>query len=324
MLFESRQEGIYDATIAVVADEQLRDERARSRGHAAVDERAARQLSQAEKAASATYVVHNDGIGRGSAGAAVGHSCKAQRVIRRLPLLALGFAFAVVVALVLVIDMHHTREASLPLADTGDHSCAGQRKAPRPGADRSRDRRRVALRTATLERRCARADAAVAEHRRIPRAPLRRVRVQAGDLAAPRVNIAYGSYYLRYLLDHYDGNEMLALAAYNGGVGNVDDWVARERAQGRALTIEAIPYPETREYVRKVLEASRVPPARRVRARHLAPRRAARLADVPAFKLDEAFTPTADQPAAIESLAAGIANGERFQTLLGATGPARR
>ena len=61
LLFESRQEAIYDATIAVVADEQLRDERARSRGHAAVDERAARQLSQAEKASSATYVVHNDG-----------------------------------------------------------------------------------------------------------------------------------------------------------------------------------------------------------------------------------------------------------------------
>ncbi len=41
---------------------------------------------------------------------------------------------------------------------------------------------------------------------------------------------------------------------------------------------------------------------------------------MPAFKLDEEFRPTADQPAAIESLAAGIANGERFQTLLGATG----
>lgn len=61
LLFESGQQGIYDATIAVVADEQLRDERARSRGHAAVDERAARQLTQAEKAALATYVVHNDG-----------------------------------------------------------------------------------------------------------------------------------------------------------------------------------------------------------------------------------------------------------------------
>ena len=47
------------------------------------------------------------------------------------------------------------------------------------------------------------------------------------DLATPQVNIAYGSYYLRYLLDHYGGSKMLALAAYNGGEANVDRWVAR-------------------------------------------------------------------------------------------------
>ena len=39
----------------------------------------------------------------------------------------------------------------------------------------------------------------------------------ACDLATPEINVAYGSYYLRYLLDHYEGDEMLALAAYNGG-----------------------------------------------------------------------------------------------------------
>ena len=54
-------EGIYDATIAVVSDEQVRRERAAARGHALVDERAARQLSQEEKAQRATFVVHNDG-----------------------------------------------------------------------------------------------------------------------------------------------------------------------------------------------------------------------------------------------------------------------
>ena len=61
LLFESGQQGIYDATIVVVSDEQLRQERAAGRGHAAVDERAARQLSQQEKAELATYVVRNDG-----------------------------------------------------------------------------------------------------------------------------------------------------------------------------------------------------------------------------------------------------------------------
>jgi len=61
LLFESGQEGIYDATIAVVSDEALRRERAAARGHESVDERAARQLSQDEKAARASYVVRNDG-----------------------------------------------------------------------------------------------------------------------------------------------------------------------------------------------------------------------------------------------------------------------
>jgi dephospho-CoA kinase len=61
LLFEAGLESIYDATIAVVSDEALRRERANARGHALVDERAARQLSQAEKAQRATYVVRNDG-----------------------------------------------------------------------------------------------------------------------------------------------------------------------------------------------------------------------------------------------------------------------
>ncbi len=76
-----------------------------------------------------------------------------------------------------------------------------------------------------------------------------------GDLATPAVNIAYGSYYLRYLLDHYEGNEMLAVAAYNAGLTNVDEWVAHARAEGTQLTIVEIPFPETREYVRRVLSA---------------------------------------------------------------------
>jgi dephospho-CoA kinase len=61
LLFESGQTDGYDATIAVIAEEGLRHERAGQRGHALPDERAARQLSQAEKARLATFVVHNDG-----------------------------------------------------------------------------------------------------------------------------------------------------------------------------------------------------------------------------------------------------------------------
>jgi soluble lytic murein transglycosylase len=83
------------------------------------------------------------------------------------------------------------------------------------------------------------------------------VSFQTGDLATPSVNIAYGSYYLRYLLNHYEGNELLAVAAYNAGLTNVDEWVAKARAEGRQLTVEAIPFAQTREYVRRVLAAQR-------------------------------------------------------------------
>lgn len=61
LLFEAGLEQMYDATIAVIADESVRSQRASERGHALVDERAARQLSQDEKAQRATFVIVNDG-----------------------------------------------------------------------------------------------------------------------------------------------------------------------------------------------------------------------------------------------------------------------
>jgi soluble lytic murein transglycosylase len=82
-------------------------------------------------------------------------------------------------------------------------------------------------------------------------------RFTASDLATPSVNVAYGTYYLRYLLDHYNGNELMAVAAYNGGLANVDRWVARANAAGTTLAVRGIPFPETREYVERVLAAQR-------------------------------------------------------------------
>jgi soluble lytic murein transglycosylase len=77
-----------------------------------------------------------------------------------------------------------------------------------------------------------------------------------GDLATPQVNIAYGSWYLRYLLDKYDDRVVLALAAYNAGQGNVDRWLADVGARGEQFrAADHIPFPETRSYVRTVLEA---------------------------------------------------------------------
>ena len=82
-------------------------------------------------------------------------------------------------------------------------------------------------------------------------------RFQTSDLSTPSVNVAYGSYYLRYLLDHYNGDEMLAVAAYNAGLANVDRWVAQARAEGGSLTVGQIPFGETRAYVQRVLQAQR-------------------------------------------------------------------
>jgi soluble lytic murein transglycosylase len=73
------------------------------------------------------------------------------------------------------------------------------------------------------------------------------------DLATPQINIAYGAYYLRYLMRRYDGNEILAVAAYNAGETRVNRWV--QQAGGpEAFDAEThIPFPETRAYVHGVL-----------------------------------------------------------------------
>lgn len=71
------------------------------------------------------------------------------------------------------------------------------------------------------------------------------------DLSDPEINIRYGTFLLRELLDRYEGDEAAALAAYNAGPGNADEW------GGSNLTVEGIPFPETRAYVEEVLEKQR-------------------------------------------------------------------
>ena len=72
------------------------------------------------------------------------------------------------------------------------------------------------------------------------------------DLGTPQINIAYGSWYLRYLLDRYQGRTTLAIAAYNAGMENVDRWV-REAGGPDGFDPKTIPFPETRQYVADVL-----------------------------------------------------------------------
>jgi soluble lytic murein transglycosylase len=83
------------------------------------------------------------------------------------------------------------------------------------------------------------------------------IRFVQDDLATPQINIAYGTWYLRWLLDRYDGRQALALAAYNAGFGHVDDWVRRAGGPDTFDAKTDIPFPETRSYVQHVLERRR-------------------------------------------------------------------
>jgi soluble lytic murein transglycosylase len=80
------------------------------------------------------------------------------------------------------------------------------------------------------------------------------VRFEQSDLATPQINIAYGAWFLRYLLDHYDGNEAPAIAAYNAGQTNVDAWVEGAGGPESFDAARDVPFPETRAYVQNVQE----------------------------------------------------------------------
>jgi soluble lytic murein transglycosylase len=77
------------------------------------------------------------------------------------------------------------------------------------------------------------------------------------DLGTPQINIQYGTYYLRYLLGRYDGNVVLAVAAYNAGETNVSHWIEDSGRRGKSFRIRNIPFPETRAYVERVQKAER-------------------------------------------------------------------
>lgn len=71
---------------------------------------------------------------------------------------------------------------------------------------------------------------------------------ELGDLSDPEINIRYGTFLLKELLERYEGDEVAALAAYNAGPGNADEW------GGSGMSLDDIPFPETRAYVEEVLD----------------------------------------------------------------------
>lgn len=77
----------------------------------------------------------------------------------------------------------------------------------------------------------------------------------AGMLTDPETSIRFGAWYLASLNKEFEDNEILALAAYNGGRGNVSQWMRQLGWEQSFHDIDKIPYQETREYVKKVLAA---------------------------------------------------------------------
>ena len=71
------------------------------------------------------------------------------------------------------------------------------------------------------------------------------------DYLDPKTNIEIGCHYLAYLIGHYE-NVDTALAAYNGGMGNVNTWLRDSGCSADGIALDYIPFPETRAYVDKV------------------------------------------------------------------------
>src|SRR3954465_11610206 len=171
-----------------------------------------------------------------------------RRLLRRRLVRAAGLAAVIVAVLALVHPVDHAvQEIKLPLR----HEDIIRQQAAEKGVDASliaaviyveshfRDQTSHAGATGLMQLMPSTADyiARKSGGTRFTRA----------DLATPQINISYGSWYLRYLLQKYHGNETLALAAYNAGEGKVDEWW-REAADrgGRLAVARAAPLPPAR------------------------------------------------------------------------------
>lgn len=75
---------------------------------------------------------------------------------------------------------------------------------------------------------------------------------QPSSINQLNTNMSLGTYYLRYVLDRFDNQPVLASAAYNAGPGRAMQWLGEGQMEG-AVYAESIPFNETREYVKKVM-----------------------------------------------------------------------
>lgn len=80
--------------------------------------------------------------------------------------------------------------------------------------------------------------------------------LDSDKLYDPKINIDYGTYYLRYLLDKYDGDRSLVICAYNAGYGNVDSWIEDGTIPNGNVSPSDVPFSETSNYLAKVTESA--------------------------------------------------------------------
>lgn len=79
-------------------------------------------------------------------------------------------------------------------------------------------------------------------------------KLESSVLYDPQINVEYGAYLLSVLEERY-GDETVILSAYNAGMGNVDQWLTEEEHSSDGETLYHIPYGETEQYVKNVLES---------------------------------------------------------------------
>lgn len=80
---------------------------------------------------------------------------------------------------------------------------------------------------------------------------------QDGNIFDENLNIRFGCFYLRYLLDYYNGDLTLSLCSYNAGMGTVNEWISNEQYFENG-NLKKIPYKETENYLVKVKNGEKI------------------------------------------------------------------
>ncbi len=78
------------------------------------------------------------------------------------------------------------------------------------------------------------------------------IELKEGDIYSPGVNIRLGTFYLKRMLELFNGNEALATAAYNAGEGRVREWLNNPEYSTDGEMLDVIPYEETKKHVQKI------------------------------------------------------------------------